>query len=174
MLRQLGMSPDDPSNLVPDSNSVNSRLDRDRAKHEAKLEEINRSVAARVPGGQMRAFSLLPDPCWNGELGHLLMMRLELFPYDDWNMIFLPADAETAAALDLPLHPSGNVPAFVAKAERFLSDADARLRAAHEEASRTHEFGKFNDDLEEIRDKVKGLARAFLSDLDKAWQERDR
>jgi hypothetical protein len=91
MLRMLGMSPNDPSNLVPDANSVNARLDRDRAKFEARLAEMNRTVAERVPGGQMRGFSLLPDPCWNGEMGQLLMMRLELFPYDDWNMIFLPA-----------------------------------------------------------------------------------
>lgn len=174
MLRQLGMSPDDASSLVPDSNSINARLDRDRATHEAKLEEMNRGVASRVPGGQMRAFSLLPDLCWNGEMGHLLMMRLDLFPYDDWNMIFLPADAKTAAALDMPLHPNGNVPAFVDKAERFLRDADERLRAAHAEASRTQDFGQFNEDLEEIRDKVRGLARAFLGDLDKAWEERDR
>lgn len=174
MLRMLGMSPDDPSNLVPDANSVNARLDRDREKFEARLAEMNRSVAAKVPGGQMRGFSLLPDPCWNGEMGHLLMMRLELFPYDDWNMIFLPADAATAAAMDMPLHPNGNVPAFVANAEKFLRDADAHLRAAHDEASRTQDFGKFHDEMEDIRDRVRALARAFLGELDKAWQERDR
>jgi hypothetical protein len=173
MLRMLGMSPNDPSNLVPDANSVNARLDRDRAKFEARLAEMNRTVAERVPGGQMRGFSLLPDPCWNGEMGQLLMMRLELFPYDDWNMIFLPADAATAAAFDMPLHPNGNVPAFVSNAERFLREADTRLRAAHDEAARTQNFGQFSDDLEEIRDKVKGLARAFLSELDKAGQERN-
>jgi len=174
MLRTLGMGPDDPSNLVPDANSVNARLDRDREKFEARLAEMNRSVAARVPGGQMRGFSLLPDPCWNGELAHLLMMRLDLFPYDDWNMIFLPADAATAAALDMPMHPNGNVPAFVENAEQFLRVADTRLRAAHDEATRTQNFGQFGEDLEEIRDKVKGLARAFLGELDKAWQERVR
>jgi hypothetical protein len=174
MLRMLGMSPDDPSNLVPDANSVNARLDRDREKFEARLAEMNRSVAARVPGGLMRGFSLLPDPCWNGEMAHLLMMRLELFPYDDWNMIFLPADAATAAALDMPIHPNGNVPAFVANAEKFLRDADAHLRAAHDEASRTQDFGKFQEELEDIRDRVRALARAFLSELDKAWQTRDR
>jgi hypothetical protein len=174
MLRTLGMSPDDPSNLIPDANSVNERLDRDRAKHEARLEEANRNAAAKVPGGRMRGFSLLPDTCWNGELGQLLMMRLDLFPYDDWNMIFLPADAATAAALDMPIHPNGNVPDFVAKAEKFLRDADAHLRAAHERAAQTQDFAQFGDDLEEIRNKVKGLARAFLGELDTAWQERDR
>jgi hypothetical protein len=122
----------------------------------------------------MRGFSLLPDTCWNGELGQLLMMRLDLFPYDDWNMIFLPADAATAAALDMPIHPNGNVPDFVGKAEKFLGEADAHLRAAHEQATQTQDFAQFGDDLEEIRNKVKGLARAFLGELDKAWQERDR
>jgi hypothetical protein len=171
-LRELGLSPDDASNLVPDAHSVNARLESDRAKHEAKLAEINRSVAERVPGGLMRQFSLLPDPCWNGELGRFLMMRLDLFPYDDWNMILLPADEKTAEALNLPLHPNGNIPTFVATAEVFLRSADERLRAAHAEAGHTHDFGKFHDTLEEIRDKVKALARSFLGEMDKAWENR--
>jgi hypothetical protein len=169
---ELGLSSDDESNLLPDANSVNERLDRDQLAQEAKLAEMNRSVAARVPGGSMRPFSLLPDPCWNGEMGRFLMMQLDLFPYDDWNMIFLPADEGTAEALDLPLHPNGNVPAFVESSERFLRDAQAHLHAAHDEATRTQDFRRFHDTLEEIRGKVRGLARAFLGEMDKAWENR--
>jgi hypothetical protein len=171
-LRMLGMSPDDPSSLMPDANSVNARLARDREKHEARLSEINRSVAERVPGGRMRQFSLIPDSCWNGELGAFLMMRLGLFPYDDWNMIFLPADEKTADALDLPVHPNGNVPAFEEAAERLIGEGDMRLRVALAEAGRTQDFARFQDEVEEIREKVRGLAKTFLDEMDKDWASR--
>jgi hypothetical protein len=171
-LHKLGLSPHGLLNLVPDADSVNTRLARDRERHEAKLAEVNRSVGERVPGGSMRQFSLIPDFCWTGELGALLMMRLELFPYDDWNMIFLPADEKTADALDLPLHPSGNVPAFEAAAERLIGEADMRLRAAVAEAGRTQDFARLQDEREEIREKVRGLARTFLGEMDKAWASR--
>ena len=173
VLRLLEQGSEDPSSLLPDAHSVNARLEHDRARHEARLEEMNRSVAERVPGGRMRGFSLLPDSCWNGELGRFLMMRLDLFPYDAWNMVLLPADAATAEALDMPLHPNGEVPVFVAKATEFLREAEARLRSAQEEATLMEDVTKFQETVEDTRDRVRALATAFLSDLDTAWKERD-
>jgi hypothetical protein len=170
MLRLLGMSPDDPSNFVPTVDSVNARNARDRAVFEEKLAKTNRDIAARTNGGAMRGFSLLPDPCWTGEMGHFLMLRLDLFPFEDWNLVLLPADMRTAQFLDLPPHPNQDVPQFVAAAEKFLKDADAALRAAHTEAGRTQDFGKFGDAREQIRDKIKGLAGAFLASMDEAWK----
>ncbi len=170
MLRKIGMSPDDESNFVTDTHSVNERLERDKAAYEKKLAEMNRSVSERIPGGSMRGFWLLPDPCWNGKMGQFLMMRLGLFPYEDWNLVFLPTDEKTAEALNLPPHPGRDVPAFVTAAERFLVDAEAALTAAHDEAGRTHEFGHFGETVEEIKEKVRGLARTFLGELDKTWE----
>jgi hypothetical protein len=171
MLRLLGMSPDDPSNFVPSIDSVNARNARDRAAFEEKLAKINRNVAARTNGGAMRGFSLLPDPCWAGEMGHLLMLRLDLYPFEDWNLVLLPADMRTAQFLDLPPHPNQDVPQFVSAAEKFLKDADVALSAAHTEAGRTQDFAKFGDAREQIRDKIKGLAGAFLASMDEAWKK---
>ena len=121
----------------------------------------------------MRGFSLLPDACWNGELGRFLMMRLDLFPYDVWNMVLLPADAATAEALDMPPHPNGDEPVFVAKATEFLREAEVRLRNAHEEAVLAEDLAKFQEELEDVRDRERALAAAFLSQLDREWKERD-
>lgn len=153
MLRMLDMSPDDPSNLVPDANSVNARNERDKVAFEAKLAQVNRNIAQRTNGCSMRGFSLLPDPCWSGGMGHLLMMRLDLFPYEDWNLVLLPADEHTARHLDMPPHPNLDVPVFVTASENFLREADARLRQAHAEADRTHNFAAFGDAREAIRNK---------------------
>jgi hypothetical protein len=171
-LRLLGKSPDEESNLVPDNHSVSQRLARDRARHEEKLADINARIQERFPDATMRPFSLLPDPCWNGELGHFLMYRLELFPYDDWNMIFLPNDMKTAEALELPVHPGRDIPDFVDTAMQFLHDANHHLAETHRQASETNEFGMFADAMDEIRDQVKGLARKLLGELDQRWENR--
>jgi hypothetical protein len=170
LLRELGMKPDDPANLVPTVDTVNARNARDKAAFEEKLAKINLDIAARTQGGVMRGFSLLPDPCWTGEMGHLLMLRLNLFPYEDWNLVLLPADQKTALFLDLPPHPNHDIPLFVSSAEKFLKDADAALRAAHAEAGLTQDFAKFGDAHEAIRNKVKGLAATFLASMDEAWK----
>lgn len=174
MLRQLGMSPDDESNLVPNQQSLEQRLVEGRAKLEAKLARLNDDISRRTNGGSVRPFFLLPDPCWNGEMGHLLMMRLDLCPYDDWNIAFLAADERTALKLDAPIHPNGNLPAFVKASAEFLEREDANLRAAHAEASRTQDFGKFHDDREAIRNRVRALGGYFAAQLMKAWHQHTR
>lgn len=171
MLRALGMSPDDESNLIPNQQSLEQRLATGRASLEAKLMRINDDVARRTGGGSVRPFFLLPDPCWNGELGHLLMMRLDLYPYDEWNIAFLPVDERTALKLDSPMHPDGNLPAFIKASEEFLVREEAALRAAHAEAEKSHDFAAFGDARELIRTRIKALAGFFLAELHKAWRQ---
>ena len=62
------------------------------------------------------------EPCWNGELGKFLMMRLQLFPYDDWNVVFLPEDERTAQLMDLPVHPGGPIPGSVEIVGQFVAE----------------------------------------------------
>jgi|CXWL01.1.fsa_nt_gi hypothetical protein len=170
MLRTLGMSPDDESNLVPNQQSLEERLALGRAQLEAKLMRVNDDIARRTNGGSMRPFFLLPDPCWNGDMGHFLMMRLDLFPYDDWNVSFLPVDERTALKLDAPMHPNGNLPAFVKASEEFLTREEANLREAHAEAGRSQDFGAFGDARDQIRSRIKALAGFFHAELHKAWR----
>jgi hypothetical protein len=170
LLRQIGMSPDDACNLIPTPDSVNARLDREREKHQAKLAEINRAVAQKTGGGSVRPFFLIPGPCWHGEMGVFLMMKLELFPYDDWNVIFLPTDERTAAAMNAPMHPNGDIPAFVTAAEKFMQDAEADLMAAHAEASQTHDFNAFGAAKKRVQTAVCTLAAVFAQKYAEAWK----
>jgi len=171
MLRELGFDPNNESNFVPNADSINARIDEQRAAFETKLARVQQQIAAQIPGAQIKPFSLIPDPCWNGAMGHLLMMRLELFPYDDWNIAFLPADQRTAVIMNAPLHPHGDIPAFVDTATKFLAKADAALNAALEEATRTQEFTKFADTRENVRTRVKALAGLFAGQMAEAWQK---
>jgi hypothetical protein len=167
-LRKLGLTPDDESNLLPTAQSIRARIERDRARHEQKLTEINNKLAQ--VGSRVRPFFLIPDPCWNGPAGNFLMMQLELFPYDDWNVAFLPADERSAFILNGPPHPGGNIPAIVSAAEKFLREAEAHLRAAHAEAGKTHDVESFVKAKEAAKGKVRGLAAYFEKQLIDIWK----
>jgi hypothetical protein len=166
LLRAVGMSPDDEANQAPSWEEVDARVARDKAAHEAKWKQVNADVAAKTKGGSVRPFFLIPESCWNGELGHFLLMRLKLSPYADWNVAFLPADERTAAAMDLPIHPNRDIPEILAAAETFVRHALARMNAAMAEADRTHEFARFKEEQDDVTDSVRAFAVHVLKQLD--------
>jgi len=172
LLRQLGFSPDDESNLAPNAASVNARMEHGRALMEARHAQAQRNAQGAVTGAKLRPFYLIPDPCWNGASGIFLKMTLELYPYDDWNVMFLAANERTARMLDIALHPNGNVPAYVAAAERFMADAQWSLSNAHDEALRTQDFAAYEIARDETRSRVKELAAGFARQIADAWENR--
>lgn len=171
LLRELGMSPDDESNLVPNASSITARLEDGKRALEARTAKAQANAQALLPNAQLRPFSLIPDPCWNGECGLFLMASLDLYPYDDWNIVFLAADERTAMVMDIAMHPNGNVPAFVAAAEKFMVEARAHIKRATEEAELTANYAGFNDVREDVRLRVKGLAMSFARTLIDAWDK---
>ena len=170
LLRAIGMKPDDESNFVPTKESIDARIARDKAAHEARWAELNRDVAARTSGGSVRPFFLIPEPCWNGELGDFLVVTLKLSPYQDWNVAFLPADECTGSMMNLPVHPDRDDPEVVKLAMGVVTAAHDHYKACYAEVDRTQEFGRFNDQVEDITDKVRGLAVKILAQYGETWQ----
>ncbi len=171
LLREIGLGANDEANLVPNADSVQARLDHGRAALDVKLERLNADVKAKTNGGVLRPFFLIPDACWNGDMGHLLMLRLDLLPFEDWNVAFLPADERTALCLDAPVHPNGNIPAFEQAATIFMAQADAHLRIEHARAGQTQDFARFGDVREDLRNRVRQMATFFQTQLDEAWKK---
>lgn len=163
LLRQIGMSPDDPSNLVPTAASIDARVASDRAKHEAKLAELNCDVARRTGGGRVKPYFLFHQACWNGEIGTFLMTRLQYFPYDDWNVVFLPEDERTAKLMNFPVHPGGPIPGSVEVVAQLVAEAKAKIQAATAEAERTNRFADLGATITDIKRDVWGLA-SYLAD----------
>jgi len=143
MLRKLGKSPDDEENLIPTGASIDAQVARGRARHEAELAELNRDVAQRTGGGRMLPFFLIPEPCWNGEMGTFFLARLRFFPYDDWNVVFMPADDRTAKMMNKPVCPApgGTLQDDVVRlVQQLIQEANGKLAAACAEAERTRHF----------------------------------
>jgi hypothetical protein len=170
LLRRVGMNPDDESNFVPTGASIDARIARDRARHEAKLAELNRDVAQRSAGGSVLPFFLIPEPCWNGEMGAFFMARLQFFPFDEWNVLFLPADERTAKFMNAPVCPHGEIPGAVELVQSFVRDAEARLNAAHAEADRTHDFGPLGDTVNQVKGEVWGVAAYIANHIGATWE----
>jgi hypothetical protein len=171
MLRELGFSPTDESNLVPNASSINARLENGKRRIDERLEAAQSNARAKMPGAQLRPFFLIPDPIWNGESGTFLMTSLDLYPYDDWNVVFLAGDERTAIVMDIALHPSGNVPTFVTAAEKFMPNARAAMKRATDEAELTSNFAAFAEAREDVQLRVKGLAMSFARALIEAWEK---
>jgi hypothetical protein len=170
MLRSVGMSPDDASNFAPTAESIDARVARDKLAHEAKLADINRDVAARTNGGAMQAFFLIPEPCWNGEMGTFLLWRLQMSPYEDWNVAFLPADERTASVLGLPRHPLGEALLFAEDAEKIIRQAMTTMDAVRAEAERTHQFAAYKEELDAKKEIIRLYAQWLLEQYGEVWK----
>lgn len=171
-LRQLGLDPNDENNLLANGASISARLEEGKRRHEERNALAQRRVEARLAGAKVRPFFLIPDPCWQGPSGLFLMTTLELYPYDEWNVMYLAGDERTATALDVAAHPNGNIPAFVEASEKFMAEAQAHMQRAHDDASQTQEFGAYHEASHDCRDRVKTLAAVFAKQIVDAWAKR--
>ncbi len=171
MLRELGFSPNDESNLVPNAASINARLEDGKRRIDERHAKAQANAQSALRDAQLRPFFLIPDPIWNSDAGTFLMTSLDLYPYDDWNVVFLAADQRTALVMDIALHPNGNVPAFVTASEKFMADARAHMKRATEEVEITADYAAFHDAREDVQLRVKGLAMSFARALIEAWEK---
>jgi hypothetical protein len=167
VLRDAGFSPDDASNLVPTPERVAERIARDQAAFQAKLMTMNDEISARTNGGFVQPFFLFPEPCWNGDTGHFLTVRLRMSPYEDWNVVCLPTEERWCAVLGLPRHPNQDALLFQDQVNGFLSGAIAHLDEIRRECDRTGDFGLFGQRLE----KVKALIRDYGGTLREQYTE---
>jgi hypothetical protein len=160
--KRIGHKPDDPSNRRVTPDDVVRMVDEGRKAVDERIRQLQaKALAKGLDDIRLRAFWLIQDNCWNGETGGFLIYHLHLNPYDDWNAVILPADAKSSSILDMPIHPGGNIPAFAEAQKKVILALRDRLRAAHEDVQRTHEFGRFADLCDDTVARMKELAHRF-------------
>lgn len=158
LLREIGMAPDDESNFVATDESVRALVAADRARQEAQLARLNAEAEERIPGGHMRMFFLIPESCWQGDMGAFFMKRLGFSPYGDWNVVFMAADDATAQAMNVPIHPGAPMPGTIALIEQFVRESHERLEVARAAAERTGRLAAYEATEHEVKADVWGLA----------------
>jgi hypothetical protein len=110
MLRWLGFSPDDEANIIPDNAEFDRRIKQSLAQQDARRTKIEAELMRTHGHNAIRPFFILAEPVFNSQLGQFLIRLMNLMPYDDWNIVYLPLDRETQAATGgLPLHPCQSI-----------------------------------------------------------------
>jgi len=110
-LRTLGIDINDPANIIPDDAEFDRRLKESLAKQDARRTQIETELLRTHGHNAIRPFFILAEPVFNGPMGQWLIRLMNLLPYDDWNIVYLPLDRATQAAMggELPLHPCQSI-----------------------------------------------------------------
>lgn len=148
---------------------VRERFDGSRARLSARHEVMSRRVRERFARAEVCPFCLIPETFWSGKSAELLSARLDLVPYDDWNVAFLAADEASAALLNLPVHPGATSEAATSEVETLLAEADLQLTTSYASAERARNFLQYAQERDEIRDRLTRHARKVLFALDEDW-----
>jgi hypothetical protein len=110
MLRATGLSLDDPANIIPNDAEFDRRIKASLAKQDARRTQIEAELLRTHGHNSIRPFFILAEPVFNGPLGQWLIRLMNLLPYDDWNIVYLPLDRATQAVMrGLPLHPCQSI-----------------------------------------------------------------
>ena len=120
----------DPANTLPDRAALDLLVRQSLDAQDKKRTWLEAELLARHGTNNIRPFFLFAQGIYNTPLGDWLMAVMRLMPYDDWNITYLPADAETAAALRLPLHPGQSIGAI----DELVNDRMSALRTQLSEA----------------------------------------
>lgn len=168
----LASAPAQPEPPRPDpASSISAALERSKAAHELAFAEAQARVRSTMPSAQIQPFSLIPDVVWNSPAGVFLMTTLELYPYDQWNIMYLAADERTAMVLDIAPHPGKDVPAFVQASQQFMETAQAHMDKVRARIAQTENWGAFTELQDDMRDRVKAMAALFARRIAEAWAE---
>jgi hypothetical protein len=110
MMWRLGIGPDDEANIIPSDADFDRRIKGSLAKQDARRTQIEKELLRTHGHNAIRPFFILAEPVFNSELGQWLIRLMNLMPYDDWNIVYLPMDRETQAAMGgVPLHPRQSI-----------------------------------------------------------------
>lgn len=168
---RIGAKPDDSDNLRVTHDDVARMIEEGRNAVDARIHQLRaRALTEGHDNLHVRALWLLHDHCWNGEAGDFLIYHLRLNPYDEWNTMLVAEDARTASILDIPICTEGIVQHLAKTGPPIILALRDKLRAAHAEVQRTHEFGRFQDMYEDTVAKVKRVAQMFGTGLVDTYQ----
>lgn len=108
-LRMLGRDINDPSNILPEEEDHQRKVQESLDRQELRRQQIEADLLRDHGVNAIRPFFVLAEPVMNSKLGLWLMRVMDLQPYEEWNLVYLPTDPATAAAMKLPLHPGQSI-----------------------------------------------------------------
>ena len=108
-LREIGFDINDPKNILPEPEDFDRKVQASLNRQDIRRQAIEADLLAKHGCNAIRPFFVLAEPVMNSKLGAWLIQVMDLMPYDDWNLVYLPTDPATASAMGLPLHPGMSI-----------------------------------------------------------------
>ncbi len=164
MLSELGMSPDDPANLMPTPELMSARADAVFAEQERFLAALNK----QLPDGlEVIPWAMIPWSCWSGPQAAFLMVTCHYFPAHPWNSFMLAANERTSQALGLPVHPRAALPGYDEGANEALAEFRDEYQVEYDAVAVRLEQGDIAalDDHEKAVMRAQGKVRAAAAAL---------
>ncbi len=128
-LTKMGRNPDDPDNRVPTAEDYMARFARSRERLMERTTAYNAEMAAKFGHCNARPFLIIDSSIWDGPNGAFLYGQLDLYGYDDWNVLMCAGDAETIAKCGLVGHP-GTIQPLTDTMNAYIVKAKARHAVA--------------------------------------------
>jgi hypothetical protein len=108
-LREIGFDINDPKNILPEPEDFDRKVQASLNRQEIRRQAIEADLLAKHGCNAIRPFFVLAEPVMNSKLDAWLIQVMDLMPYDDWNLVYLPTDQATAHAMGLPFHPGVSI-----------------------------------------------------------------
>ena len=108
-LREIGFDINDPKNILPEPEDFDRKVKASLNRQDIRRQAIEADLLAKHGCNAIRPFFVLAEPVMNSKLGAWLIQVMDLMPYDDWNLVYLPTDQATASAMGLPFHPGVSI-----------------------------------------------------------------
>lgn len=167
-LREIGMSPDDASNIIPAQTDYQARFEEMRREQEAFLATMNKQMPGTV---NLIPWAMLPWSIWQGPHADFLLVTCEKYPVGPWNTMLLPDDEAGAMVLDLPKHLGGFPPDVEAAINRLLGELRENFSQAHARTGAAMAKGdisaldKFEETRRDTSAKVSGIAHFMAAQI---------
>lgn len=171
-------SPSAQSNSTGDSEnsekptSLKLRLEEARLAQQTKLKNLNEQISIETLGGKLIPFFLINGAAWRGDMGKFLMLRLNLLPFEDWNLMYLAEDEAMAFVLDCPafVHADGNRCQEIANSR--CQELKDYLDAVHKNSEQTGDVQTFAKTKSHTRNQIQDLAKFLSNEVNLGWQQR--
>ena len=173
-LREIGFDINDPKNILPEPEDFDRKVQASLNRQDIRRQAIEADLLAKHGCNAIRPFFVLAEPVMNSKLGAWLIQVMDLMPYDDWNLVYLPTDQATASVMGLPLHPGMSIGPIDELMVERIGDFYARYEEGRRKAEALvmsdgqletmEKFLEYKDNLRRIiTDYVEGLKPKIIA-----------